>query len=235
MPFGEEQFRNWLLSLDLDLFGFARMEDYDGEILGVEEEVIYALPYAVSIGIRLSRAVLSTVKDGPNLLYYHHYRQINLRLDACATLISRKLEEEGFMALPLPASQIVDWKRQYGHISHKKIANLAGLGWIGRNNLLVNETFGSQIRLTTILTDMPLNPGKRLDFGCNGCKMCLSVCPAGAIKEDPRDFDHIGCYKMITEMKNKRNIGQHICGICVEICKGKIREVLQAHKGIKTP
>lgn len=221
MAFNEEKLKELLATLDVDLFGFASMADYDGELVGVEPKIKHILPHAISIGVRLSKAVLSTVKDGPNLLYYHHYRQINMRLDALATTISRKLEQEGFMACAFPASQIVDWKKQYGHISHKKVASLSGLGWIGRNNLLVNDRYGSQVRYTTILTNMPLSSGQKKGFGCGECSLCIGVCPAGAIKEDPKDFDHIGCYNKITEMKNKRNIGQHICGICVEVCKGR--------------
>lgn len=223
MEFDEQKLKDFLSGLDLDLFGFALMKDYEGELFGVEKEIKSQMPYAIVIGIRLSKAVLSTVKDGPNLLYFHHYRQINMKLDSYATKISRRLEKEGFLACPFPASQIVDWKRQLGHISHKKVAILAGLGWIGRNNLVVNELYGSQVRYTTILTDMPLTSKNKVNFGCNECRACIGVCPAGAIKEDPKDFDHIGCYEKITEMKNKRNIGQHICGICVEVCKGKAK------------
>jgi epoxyqueuosine reductase QueG len=219
--FDEGKLRDWLKTLEIDLFGFASMTEYDGELYGIDRDLRVSLPYAISIGIRLSKGVLGTVKDGPNLLYYHHYRQINIKLDSIATNIARKLEDHGFLSCAFPASQIVDWKRQLGHISHKKVGSLAGHGWIGRNNLLVNDRYGSQVRYTTILTNMPLSSGKPMGFKCNDCTACLNVCPAGAIHEDPKDFDHIGCYNKITELKNKRNIGQHICGICVEACKGK--------------
>ncbi|MCS7280440.1 MAG: hypothetical protein NZ583_02260 [Desulfobacterota bacterium] len=221
MPFDEKRFKEWLSKLDLDLYGFADMSNYEGELVSIETDLKKKLPYAISIGLKLSDAVLATVKDGPNLLYYHHYRQINARLDRFATSIARKLEKEGYLALPFPASQIVDWKRQLGHISHKRVGDLAGLGWIGRNNLLVNEKYGSKVRYTTILTNMPLSSGQRMGFSCGDCRACVEVCPAGAIKEDPKDFDHLGCYRKITELKNQRNIGQHICGICVEACGGK--------------
>ncbi|MCX7857356.1 MAG: hypothetical protein N2513_05180 [Deltaproteobacteria bacterium] len=226
MPFDEERLKIFLQTLDVDLFGFACMDDYDSKLVGIENEIKLSLPYAISIGIRLSKGVLATVKDGPNLLYYHHYRQVNMSLDSIATKIARKLEQEGFMACAFPASQIVDWKKQCGHISHKKVASLAGLGWIGRNNLLVNERYGSQVRYTTILTNMPLSRNTVKNFGCKECTACLSVCPSGAIRMDPKDFDHIGCYNKITEMKNKRNIGQHICGICVEACRGEPQSTL---------
>jgi len=43
---------------------------------------------------------------------------------------------------------------------------LAGLGWIGRNNLLVNEELGSQFRLASVLTNMPLKIDKPVKNGC---------------------------------------------------------------------
>ena len=67
----------------------------------------------------------------------------------------------------MPASQIVDWEKQTAHLSHKKIGELAGIGFIGRNNLLVNPEIGSRFRLATILTNMPLEPDKKLKEGRN--------------------------------------------------------------------
>lgn len=223
MGFSAEDLQNFLDSIGVDLFGFGHMSEYDRQIYGLDQGIKETLPYAISIGVRLLRGVLETTKDGPNLLYFHHYRQTNLKLDGLANEVAKRLEREGFKAIPFPASQIVDWKRQLGHISHKHIGVISGLGWIGRNNLLVNPKYGSGVRYTTILTDMELPRGEILGFGCGECTACLSVCPAGSIKIRPEEFDHIGCYEKITEMKNKRNIGQHICGICVEVCRGSVQ------------
>lgn len=222
MGFSVSDLEDFINSLGIDVYGFGHMSDYEKKIYGLDERIKESFPYAISIGLRLSRGILETVKDGPNLLYFHHYRQTNLKLDSLANEVARKLEGESYRAIPFPASQIVDWKRQLGHISHKHVGVICGIGWIGRNNLLVNPKYGSGVRYTTILTDMPLPRAERMDFGCGECMACISVCPAGSIREKPEEFDHIGCYEKITEMKNKRNIGQHICGICVDACKGSV-------------
>ncbi|HOV89377.1 MAG TPA: reductive dehalogenase domain-containing protein [Syntrophorhabdaceae bacterium] len=212
---------DWLKEFHIDILGFGHMSLYDIDLVQIDNNLKERLPYAISFGLVLSKAVMATVIDGPNLLYLHHYRQLNYRLDMAAYILSKKIEEMGFNALPFAASQLVDWKNQKAHISHKKIGVISGIGWIGRNNLLIHPIFGAQVRYNTVLTDMPLQVNETKAFSCGACNACVNVCPAGSIKEDPSSFDHIGCYDMLTHFKNKRNLGHHICGLCIRVCKGK--------------
>jgi epoxyqueuosine reductase QueG len=210
-----------LIEMGADVVGIADMTGFGGEILGVGPTDRYIR--AISFGLLVPEGVLETLDDGPTLFYLHHYRQVNYRLDTIAYLLAKEIEAAGHHALPFAASQMIDWQRQLGHISHKHTAQAAGLGWIGRNNLLVHPQFGSRLRYNTVLTDMQLEADAPLDPGCGECTVCISSCPAGAIKQEQTDFDHRGCYEMLTVFKNKRNIGHHICGLCVKACKGKNR------------
>ena len=106
---------------------------------GLDAAIKEGLPYAIIFGLVLSKSVLDTVTDGPNQLYLHHYRQLNYRLDMMGYLLSREIEKKGYKAMPFAASQVIDWQNQKGHISHKHIGVIAGIGWIGRNNLLVRS------------------------------------------------------------------------------------------------
>ena len=119
------------------------------------------------------------------------------------------------------SSQVIDWDDQLAHLSHKHVAVEAGLGWIGRNNLLVTPQYGARVRLGTVLTDMPLPAGAPLEEDCGECRACIEACPAGAIAEVQEDFDHVGCYEKIREMIKEVNIGQNVCGVCVKACRGK--------------
>jgi epoxyqueuosine reductase len=210
-----------LEGMGADVTGVADMGRYDREVLGLDDGVRSRYPFAISIGLLISRSVLGTLTDGPTLFYLHHYRQVNYRLDIIAYELAKKIEKAGFSALPLAASQMVDWKGQKGHMSHKHVGVAAGVGWIGRSNLLVHPEFGARVRYNTVLTDMDLTPGEPLGFGCGQCRACVSACPASAIGRDPADFDHKGCFALLTEFKNKRNLGHHICGLCVKACGGK--------------
>jgi epoxyqueuosine reductase len=181
-----------------------------------------SLNTAVSIAFRLSKAVLDTIEDKPTQIYFHHYKQVNYFLDNLALRITNQIQQFGFNAMPIPASQVIDRDGQRGHLSHVRIARLAGLGHIGRNNLLVTPEFGACVRLTTILTDFPIaldEPLKNQD--CGECRKCVSLCPAGAIKEKPEDFDRKACFKQLDMFRRKCQIGHHICGICVRACTGQ--------------
>ncbi|MCD6309279.1 MAG: epoxyqueuosine reductase [Candidatus Eremiobacteraeota bacterium] len=192
------------------------------------EKVTEKLKTALVFGFPLSRAVFNTLTDGPNQLYFHHYRQANYLLDRVALRLSYELEKFGYNAVPVGASQTLDWKNQKGHLSHKDLAVKAGLGWKGRNNLLVHPEYGSRLRLVTILTDLPWKEKVHSPAGsCNGCFACIDICPAGAIKENPEDFDHIACFEMLKEFKRQGRAGQYICGLCIKVCQGKRGQGIQ--------
>ena len=178
------------------------------------------LDYGISLGVRLSRAVLEEIEDGPTLLYAWHYRQANILLDRVAFRLSGIVQERGYLALPIAASQIIDWRQQFAHLSHKHVGVLAGHGWMGRNNLLVNPQYGATVRYVTILTDMPLPTAKPMDFGCSTCRACITVCPAQALGERPEDYSFDRCFEQLKEFRDKRNIGHYICGLCVKVCEG---------------
>jgi epoxyqueuosine reductase QueG len=215
------EINKFLQGQGVDAFGIARMAYYGKELVQLDGSTIEKFPFAISFGLVLSRSVMETVKEGPNALYLHHYRQLNYRLDMIAYLLTREIEKKGKKALPFAASQLVDWKNQKGHISHKRVAEMSGLGWIGRNNLLIHPVYGARMRFNSVITEMNLEESEPLGKDCGDCTACMAVCPAGAIKESPADFDHVGCYNMVTQLKNKRNLGHHICGICIESCTGE--------------
>lgn len=210
-----------LSAFGADVAGVADMSLYDREILGFGEDLKARFPFAISYGLLVPKGVLETLTDGPTLFYLHHYRQVNYRLDVIAYELAKEIEKAGYQALPFAASQMVDWQNQKGHISHKHVGVLAGIGWIGRNNLLVHREFGSRLRYNTVLTDMPLRADEPARFDCGDCVACLPSCPAGAIVQEPDAFDHRGCFAMLQHFKNKRNLGHHICGLCVKACEGR--------------
>lgn len=212
------------------LFGVADIDSLKGEF-EFSGQVIEGLNRAVCLGVALSDPVLSEIITEPTKIYYHHYRTANMFLDQLSFFVHQWILGQGFKSLPVAASQITDWRFQRAHLSHKKVAVKAGLGWIGRNNLLVTKRFGSRIRLSTILTDMPLPPDQAQDFGCADCFLCVESCPVGAIKKNPVDFDHEGCFEKLKSFQKQNIVGQYICGICVNACSPRPdKEVKKAKK-----
>lgn len=215
---------HWALERGVSLFGVADIQAFKKDILHLKKGTIDSFVSGVSLAIRLSNSVLEEIEDRPTQLYFHHYRQANFFLDRVAFRLVHFIQGMGCDALPIPASQIVDWEHQQGHLSHKKVAIEAGLGWIGRNNLLVNPNYGARIRLVTVLTDLPLKHDHPVEGDCSECRKCLAVCPAGAIKERQEDFDHLKCFEQLRLFKKRDHIGQYICGVCVKACRGSKKE-----------
>jgi len=203
------------------LFGVADLHQLERDQVLLPSRLIDQLPFGLSIAFHLSDAVLEEIENQPTPLYFHHYQRANILLDTIGLEVTSAIQKLRYQALPIPASQIVDWKRQKGHLSHKQVARLAGLGWMGRNNLLVNQEFGSRIRLVTILTNLPLEKNSPSSMNCGSCRACLSVCPAGAIAERQEDFDHLRCHEQLKTFSKTLHFSHHICGICVKACRGQ--------------
>ena len=211
--------KDFARELGFDLAGIADVTSLRGDFL-LEPGSRERFPLAVSLGKGLSDAVLEDIRDHPTSVYFHHYRQMNFFLDRGALLMADRIQKSGFRSLAIAASQIVDWDRQRAHLSHKHVGRAAGLGWFGRNNLLVNPEIGSRFRLVTVLTDMPLEADRPLDRDCGSCRACAAACPARAIKDTREAFDHLACYETLKDFRKKGYTTQFICGICVRDCRG---------------
>jgi epoxyqueuosine reductase QueG len=208
--------------LGIDMFGVADIRAVKNEFL-LSAGAIKKFDKAVCLGLRISAAVLEEIEAHPTKLYFHHYRALNAALDQAALRLSNFIQDKGFSALPVPASVILDWENQKAHLSHKKIGWLAGLGWIGRNNLLVNKKLGSQFRIVTVLTNMPLKTDKPTKGDCGSCRLCVTICPCQAIKDKAGDFDHLKCFEKLKSFQKQKLVDQYICGVCVKACKGSAR------------
>ncbi len=105
-----------------------------------------------------------------------------------------------------------------------QLAEDAGIGQIGRSNLIVTKEFGNRVRLGAIMTDLPLNDDQPVDFGvkefCILCRKCAKNCPADAISYDsPKlinghyawEHDEAKCMLMWTKFGTD-------CGICMSSC-----------------
>jgi ferredoxin len=109
-----------------------------------------------------------------------------------------RLQESGFRSLNVPVGfpmEIDRWPEKMWLSADKVNATEAGLGRMGWNRLVLHPRFGSNIVLGTILTDAELNSySVPLEFDpCIECKLCVAVCPVGAVAADGR-FDFVSCY-----------------------------------------
>ena len=218
----QNQLKQFALELGADIIGFCKLP---------ENITPYNLPYAVSLGVKLSDTILKTIESEPSFAYFQHYRAANALLDQIAFRISQKIERAGYSAFPIAASQSLGKDNPYrGVIPHKTVAVLSGLGFVGKSGLFLSTQYGSKLRLATVLTDMPLKSELPvIENGCGDCNLCKTACPAGAIfGEKPttngeRNFDPEKCSKYMKEHFQQIGRGS-VCGICIKVCpKNKLK------------
>ena len=203
------------------LFGVCRVDNLVATFHPEIRDISERLNTAISVGVPLSGVVMKTIRNRPNMLYKAHYQQVNHTLNDIAFAVSSEIERQGFASMPIPASQILDQKMLKAHLSHREIAYHAGLGWWGRNNLLITEKYGSSVRLVTVLTDMKLETDTPIERDCEDCYACLDACPVNAIAEERENFNLASCYKQVQEFARHNNYGHLICGLCLQQCCGE--------------
>jgi epoxyqueuosine reductase QueG len=220
--------------MGLDFFGVADLTGARDFIMAQGGEHIARFPRAISIGFRLLDGVMNEVyrhEDPRAILSYRNlYSVSNSVLDTTAMLIAKKIQAIGFRAYTISAAMNVTNRGKFeGAFSHKLAAHLAGLGWIGKNSLLVTPDCGPRIRLSSVLTDAPLETGIPLPDGCGDCSKCVEVCPVGAFTgvrfdpSEPRDvrFKAQLCHEYEIHREQKFEAiakGMEMCGLCVHIC-----------------
>jgi len=186
-------------------------------------------PYtaAISIAIPLDMSSVAAMKGEPTPSYASDCKNINARLNAITEDIVVHLKNLGYRAEAVPASKKLIEGGTEGSISHKAIAVMAGLGWQGKSLLLVTPTYGPRVRLSSVLTDMPLKFDAPVKNRCGTCTKCTEACPVGAIRNVNTEFHYANreeavdldkCHGNTLKYLKVPGVGYTFCGQCIPVC-----------------
>ena len=174
------------------------------------EVVPYA--YAISIGAPMNRDIMI---NAPDPIAGWEVLRVYRRVARIAVELSEQIRAMGW-----PAKAYGDTKT--GELLHIPLALAAGLGQLGKHGSIISREYGSNFRLATVATDLPLAVGHPVDIGvddvCMTCRRCTMDCPPQAISDAKMmvrgarkwyvDFDR--CVPYFAETGG--------CAICIEVC-----------------
>lgn len=217
-----DELRTLLQSNGADIVGIADLKE-------IPADVRDDFPVGISIAVALNPKIISGIKDGPTKQYYKEYERVNRLLDELGHYADEYVQEQGYQAKWFAATWVgIDPRTLSTILPHKTVATRAGLGWIGKCALLITKTYGSAVRITTVLTNAPLPVSKPVDTSlCGECTSCVEVCPGHAPsgkaweKRLHRDefYNAFACQETARELLMERvGIRETICGMCIAAC-----------------
>ena len=187
--------------------GVTRMTD-----LAQYQHADIRLPNAICIGIPMDRTEMAAIPHTPAAI---EVMRVYGDVAKCVVQLAEWIRSQGWQAKAYGDSQSTD-------ILQIPLAVEAGLGTLGKHGSLIGKEYGSNVRLGTVVTDMPLALDAPIDIGvddlCATCRRCTLDCPADAITDSKQmvrgeerwyvDFDKCIPYFSITGG----------CAICIQVC-----------------
>ncbi len=170
--------------------------------------------YSISIAIPMDRdEMVHAPSNRACLSIMHTYKDVN----RVAIEVAEAIRVWGW-----PAHASTNLSPDAAEVLHVPTAIQAGLGQLGKHGSLITPEYGSNVRLVSVLTDIPLSVDAPMDLGvddfCATCRVCETNCPPHALFPEKQlvrgverwhvDFDK--CAPYFAE--------NHSCGICIQVC-----------------
>ena len=200
-----------------------------GDITMLPSKVRCNMTFGIAVAVAIDPEVIKGIQDGPTMEYRIAYDKLNEKLDQIVTLGAQYIQRLGYEAIAQTVSEVSKTETEYNSVlPHKTVATRAGIGWIGKNAMLVTKKFGSAVRISSILTNANLLPDEPMNESlCKDCMCCKEACPGEAIigvnwnVDTYRDqfFDPVKCKSTARKITKERlNIEKTLCGKCVFVC-----------------
>lgn len=185
-------------------------------------------PYGAAVAVPLPADVTAQLRHAPTAEYLRLYHALNEQLNNIVLAGEAFLRQRHFAAFAQTTQRVSISDQHISPLPHKTVAVQAGLGWIGRNCLLITPQYGAAVRLSSLLTTAPLECGEPIPQSrCGDCRLCVQQCPAQALTGVqwrpglPRQalLDAEKCYQtQLRIMEQSCGIRADLCGKCFAVC-----------------
>jgi epoxyqueuosine reductase QueG len=181
-----EQVKEAVRALGMDLCGIAPVERFAGAPEGFRPGDIFSACRSVVV---FARKLPADVLRASNCVPYTFVNNVwTQEVDRLIIAISLKLAAMGIPNVPIPSDDPYEhWEadRSYGRaiLSMRHAGYMAGLGVLGKNTLLINDTCGNMMQIGAVLAETELEGDPLAEYeGCLAdCRLCLDACPVGAL------------------------------------------------------
>lgn len=216
----KEQIKEMVLGFGADVCGVANIERFSKAPEGFHPcDIFPECKSVIVFGIALPKGL---AKVEPRLIYAHFNYSACPTVDSISFKTAKEIERlYGGNAVPLPSDNPYEyWDADKlegrGLISMKHAAVLAGLGTLGKNTLLLNNTYGNMLTLGATLTDIDMVSDPLAESICiDGCNLCIENCPSQALEHN--GVNQFNCRRN-TYGTNARGFDVVNCNRCRTIC-----------------
>lgn len=208
------------------IYGFADTSD-----VATVKENGTVLQKAISIACALDPADTSNLSSGFSDQYFKECLAASEKVSKLGSKLAEHLRVKGFNAVAIKSplienEPVIEINENEVFVNapsvvfevHRLAATHAGLGWIGKNGLVVTKHYGPAVMLATVFTDAPIDCATEVFLSrCGRCTECASACPVGAIDISDR-----------ISLDNIENI------IDIDLCAKECEKLTQDHSGRAT-
>jgi len=190
-----EELRRICLEEGTDDAGFVHIGS--AGIASEQKEIVRIFPDATTVVSLVKRANRDSIRSPSVSVADWEFARSYSNVATAASGIIEQLNEKGIRGTAIPPGFPMDmtrWPGKIWDISHKTIAEQAGMGQMGINRVVIHPEFGNHITLTTVIIDAALDRYDKplAESPCIQCGLCISVCPVGALSKD-KGIDFMSC------------------------------------------
>jgi len=187
-----------LCNLGADICGIASVDRFNEAPEGFNP--IDTLPSCKSVIVFGKKFLKGTLECKNTIPYTIVRNMLSHILDVMSIEFCDIMDRKNIISVPTgtiePTLYDKRTNRSRNVVSVKHAAVLAGLGYIGKNSLLITPEYGNMVWLSAVLANIELEPDEIKNGKCpENCNICIKNCPVSAIKKDSLEMDQKACYE----------------------------------------